>query len=303
MPTSRSSSTIRAARCRRSRSRWVLQRLADLEADGETGIERGHRLLEDHRDVLARDLAPVLRATSSCRSWPSKAMTSASILAVNGSSPITASIATDLPEPDSPTIASTSSRSTATSTPSTALKAPWRVAKETREIADFEQGHGQLRRIFGIERVAQAVAGQVDRDDGDQDREAGQRDDPGIGADEFAGIGEHRAPFRRRRLRAEAEKAEARRLQDGVGDAERGLHDQRREAIGQHGREHQPDRPDAGDARGGDVILGEFAERRGAHQPDIAREIDDRDRDDRVGEARARGSRRRGWRARGSAPP
>ena len=28
----------------------------DLLADGEHGIERGHRLLEDHRDLLAADL-------------------------------------------------------------------------------------------------------------------------------------------------------------------------------------------------------------------------------------------------------
>ena len=34
------------------------QHLLDLEADGEARIEAGHRLLEDHRDVLADDLAP-----------------------------------------------------------------------------------------------------------------------------------------------------------------------------------------------------------------------------------------------------
>ena len=34
-----------------------LQRLGDLQSDGQDRIERGHRLLEDHRDVAAADLA------------------------------------------------------------------------------------------------------------------------------------------------------------------------------------------------------------------------------------------------------
>src|SRR3546814_6951250 len=34
-----------------------LQRLGDLEAHGEAGVQRGHRLLKDHRHVLADDPA------------------------------------------------------------------------------------------------------------------------------------------------------------------------------------------------------------------------------------------------------
>ena len=37
------------------------QHFLDLKADGEAGIEAGHRLLEDHGDVLADDLAPLRR--------------------------------------------------------------------------------------------------------------------------------------------------------------------------------------------------------------------------------------------------
>jgi hypothetical protein len=33
------------------------QRLGDLQPDGEQRVERGHRLLEDHRDVAAANLA------------------------------------------------------------------------------------------------------------------------------------------------------------------------------------------------------------------------------------------------------
>jgi hypothetical protein len=53
MPTCSSSDQRRVARpALRSPCLSVhLQRLADLEADGEAGIEAGHRVLEDHRHV------------------------------------------------------------------------------------------------------------------------------------------------------------------------------------------------------------------------------------------------------------
>jgi hypothetical protein len=61
-------------------------------------------------------------------------MRSAVTLAVHGSNPITASMATDLPEPDSPTTATTSSGSTIRSKPSNALKGPVRVTNETERL-------------------------------------------------------------------------------------------------------------------------------------------------------------------------
>ena len=57
MPTSCS---ISMARAERGLARHVLvqdQRLADLPADGHDRIERGHRLLEDHGDLVAADAA------------------------------------------------------------------------------------------------------------------------------------------------------------------------------------------------------------------------------------------------------
>ncbi|MNL77895.1 hypothetical protein D3C87_2041700 [compost metagenome] len=65
------------------------------------------------------------------RSRPSNSILSAVTVAVRGRRPITASMATDLPEPDSPTMASTSRASTDTSMPSTALNRPMEVSKET----------------------------------------------------------------------------------------------------------------------------------------------------------------------------
>ena len=48
------------------------------------------------------------RAPMVCRSWPLKCNCRAWMVAESGSSPISAIMVTDLPEPDSPTTASTS---------------------------------------------------------------------------------------------------------------------------------------------------------------------------------------------------
>ena len=178
---------------------------------------------------------------------------------------MTASMATDLPEPDSPTMASTSFGCTTMSMPSTALKAPPRVAKATLRPRTSSRGVRHDLRIFGSSasrrpspiRLIDTTVIRIAR--------PGSVTMPGIGADELARVGQHRAPLGGGRLRAQAEEAQRRRLEDRVGHAERGLHDQRRQAVGQHGHEHQPPRPDAGHARGDDVVLAEFGQRRRAH--------------------------------------
>src|SRR5271165_2232589 len=78
-------------------------------------------------------------------------MRSAATVAIGGRSPMIASIATDLPDPDSPTIAKTSLRSSARSNPSTAAKAPWRVAKETQRLQTSRRGmEGALKRSWRV---------------------------------------------------------------------------------------------------------------------------------------------------------
>ena len=56
MPTISSSSTARFSAVGAVRALVLLQRLGDLPADGQHGIERGHRLLEHHADVAAAHL-------------------------------------------------------------------------------------------------------------------------------------------------------------------------------------------------------------------------------------------------------
>ena len=104
--------------------------------------------------------------------------------------------------------------------------------------------------------------------------------------DEFAAVGQHGAPFRRRRLGAKTEEAEACRLENCIGDAERRLDDQGCQAIGEHGDKHQAQLADAGDAGGGDIVARQLRQRRGPDQADIAGKIDDGHRDDGVGEVR-----------------
>ena len=51
MPTSASSSAPRLGGCRRVHVEMRLQGLDELRADGEHGIERRHRILEDDREL------------------------------------------------------------------------------------------------------------------------------------------------------------------------------------------------------------------------------------------------------------
>ena len=115
----------------------------------------------------------------------------------------------------------------------------------------------------------------------------GKRHDPPGPQHEFARVGQHGSPFRQRRLRAEAEKAERRRVEDRGRNAERRLHDQWRRAIRQHLLEHQPEPAGAGDLGGRDIILRDFGDHGGARDPHIMRQQHDGDRDHRIHQAGA----------------
>ena len=97
-------------------------------------VKHGLRLDIGSWKIIAMSLPTILRR------WRAKGRgdpvrrrrgAGAETVAVHGSRPMTASMATDLPEPDSPTIACTSPASTVSDTPSTARKAPCAVAKST----------------------------------------------------------------------------------------------------------------------------------------------------------------------------
>src|SRR5690606_41607124 len=108
-----------------------------------------------------------------------------------------ASMVTDLPEPDSPTMASTSPCSTDRSRASTTGGASASPKRTDRlRISSRLMSGGTLE--FRVEGVAQAIAHQVDRLYREQNGEAGQADHPPGALDIVARRGEHGAPFGRR---------------------------------------------------------------------------------------------------------
>ena len=108
MPTSSSSSIARLRAARRRHAHVQPQHLGDLVADGEHRVERRHRLLEDHRDVLAAQVAQLARSAARRRLRPPNRMLARADR--RSSSPAAAgpgstSAVTLLPLPDSPTSA------------------------------------------------------------------------------------------------------------------------------------------------------------------------------------------------------
>ena len=146
-------------------------------------------------------------------------------------------------------------------TPRTASTAPVASREADAQILDArsQQARRALHRAaFGIEHVAQAVAEQVEAEADDEDGEPGHGRDPPLVEEELAAGGDHRAPFGRRRLGAEAEEAEAGGGQDDArhveGDADDHRGDAERHDVAQddaHGRGAlQPHRGDVVGAGG-----------------------------------------------------
>ena len=174
---------------------------------------------------------------------------------IGGSRPITASIDTDLPDPNSPTMASTSPRVDREVDAVDRGEGPGGGVEGDGQVLDLEQRHRSAPLQLGVERVAQAVADQVDGEHGDQDGEARARSPPTrrrrMNSRASASIVPHSgvggcAPMPRKPSAAASRMALEKR--------QRRLHDQRRQAVGQDGHEHQPQLAGAGDPGGGDVL-------------------------------------------------
>src|SRR6202165_1490598 len=135
--------------------------------------------------------------------------------------PITARPVTDFPAPDSPTTPSTSPLAMSKEIPSMARSVLRRVTNSTRRLRTERTGSvmrsdiRKLRRFsseFWIERVAQPVAEQVDREDQPRQRKAREGDDPPLtgkqiiiadpdqGAERRHGVGHAGSQKRQRRL-------------------------------------------------------------------------------------------------------
>src|SRR5215470_3849419 len=141
---------------------------------------------------------------------------------------------TVLPEPDSPTRPSTSPASRPKLTPSTALATPLRVKKCVRRFSTARTAMASLPFQPGVHHVAQLVAHEIERDDGDDQREAGIERDP-VMAGQHVGVavGDQQPERRLGDRNADAEERQRRLERDGVRDLHGGDHDQRRERVGQ----------------------------------------------------------------------
>ena len=91
--------------------RWIAS--SSCQPIGVDRVQRRHRVLEDHRDLVAADLAQ-LRLGQARAGRGRRTSTSPDVAAVFGRSPMIVRLVTDLPEPDSPTMPSTLPRSTRT---------------------------------------------------------------------------------------------------------------------------------------------------------------------------------------------
>src|SRR5882724_2399678 len=132
--------------------------------------------------------------------------------------PMTASMATLFPEPDSPTTPKSSPFSKVRSTPSTARNGPRWVWNSTERLRISSSAISALQ--LGVEGVAQPIAQEVEGQHRHQDCEAGEGYGP-IGAlDVLPRIGQHGAPFRRRWLGTEVEEAERRGIEHRRRNAE-----------------------------------------------------------------------------------
>ena len=106
MPTAFSSSSARAARLLLRDVAVEQDRLDELPADRVHRVQRRHRVLEDHRDLVAADLAQPRAAASSAGPRPSKSASPVEIVLRFGLRPMIVRHVTLLPQPDSPTIPS-----------------------------------------------------------------------------------------------------------------------------------------------------------------------------------------------------
>ena len=109
----------------------VGDRLDDLVADRVDRVQRRHRVLEDHRDLVAAHVAqPRLGQLEQVLALVDRPRPRSAVF-LSRVSPSSVIAVTLLPEPDSPTIPSTSPRSSSKSTPSTAWTMPSSVANRT----------------------------------------------------------------------------------------------------------------------------------------------------------------------------
>src|SRR4029453_7463856 len=110
-------------------SEMASKRFGELRPDRQRRVQRGHRVLEDHPDLVSSDVLELLLAQLQ-QVAPLEAAVPSTTRPGGWTSPMRESIETDLPQPDSPTIPSIFPASTSKETPSPGRASPGRVLKK-----------------------------------------------------------------------------------------------------------------------------------------------------------------------------
>src|ERR1700678_3463474 len=171
-----------------------------------------------------------------------------------------------LPLPISPTTPRLSPSAMSNDTPSTAVLQPlsprnWTVRSSTESSGAAISALALQSRI---EDVAQAVAEQIEAQRGQSDAETRkQHHPPGFGR-VVAAFGDDGAPTRGRRRHADPEEAQRGFGENGVGEDEGHMDEQRADAVGQNGTQHDPRIAGSGDAGRLDIVELTDNERGGA---------------------------------------
>ena len=119
-----------------------------------------------------------------------------------------------------------------------------------------------------LERVAQRVADEVERDDDEDDRNPDRVDLPPVAVERGVdAVGEHRSPVGERRRDAEADEPERGEQQDRVRDLERRVHDDRADRVGDDVPQHDAAVAAAHDADREHVLADAQRQRLAADEP------------------------------------
>src|SRR5271163_536847 len=226
---------------------------------------------------------------SSARFLPSK-RSSPETTAPSGSSPIKASAVIVLPEPDSPTIPRLSPADAENDISRTTRRGPRGVGRSTAR-STTSSSISAPRPQTRIERVAQSVAEQIESEHAERDREAGEDRQSRRHVHPGLRVGEHPAPGGERRLRAEPEVGERGFGENGDGELDRRLHDQRWRDVRKHMVKRDGERPAPRRARRQRELASEHAVGCRAGQFGEDRHVGDADREGRVDDAGAVGRR------------
>ena len=236
MPTSVSISIACASAACASQALMQPQRLADLAADRQHRVEARHRLLEDHRDVVAADVAHLAARTVAAGRVPSKRMRAGDLARRLGDQPQDRHRGDRLAAAG---FADDGQRLAGVDVEGDAVDRADRRRPGVREmgleVLDFEQRHRAQSR-FGQRGSSASRRPSPSRFTASTVmRQEHRREEHDVGLDlpQRAALGHDVAPGRDDRRRAGADEGQDRLGDHGRGADEGRLHHHRRQRVGQ----------------------------------------------------------------------